>query len=207
LTFFLLSLLPCCASRGRNWLEPCGNDSILFASRTYSFPLSPFPMPRIDVAHNHSMSRVLSWIGLTEVYTDDSQLNSTGIDDDDSYISTSKQNLLNLFRRCVTVWNVWAFKILHGPMVLSWLGQPLPQDMLIKNVRHHPSLRWLSSNDSEENITMPRCEWREITLVCDKLCWKHTFQVGYSWHLCIFCSEQESLCHCIQLMNKNAWSS
>jgi hypothetical protein len=46
----------------------------------------PFPTPRIDVAHNHSMNRVLSWIGLTEIDMGDSQLNSTGIDDDDFYI-------------------------------------------------------------------------------------------------------------------------
>jgi hypothetical protein len=43
---FLLSVLSC----GRNWLEPCGNDSIIFASRT-SFPLSP-PIP--DAAHRCS---------------------------------------------------------------------------------------------------------------------------------------------------------
>jgi hypothetical protein len=66
-----------------------------------------FRTPRIDVAHIHSMNRVLSWIGLTEIYMDDSQLNSTGIDDDDFYISISNRiNLLNLFRRCVTVWNI-----------------------------------------------------------------------------------------------------
>jgi hypothetical protein len=47
---FLLSVLPCCTSCGRNWLEPCGNDSIIFASRT-SFPLSPL-IP--DAAHRCS---------------------------------------------------------------------------------------------------------------------------------------------------------
>ena len=47
----------------------------------------------------------------------------------------------------------------------------------------------------------------EITFVSDKLCREHTFQVRYNWQLCIFCSQQESLCHWIQPMNKNAWSS
>jgi hypothetical protein len=162
----------------------------------------PFRTPRIDVAHIHSMNRVLSWIGLTEIYMDDSQLNSTGIDDDDFYISTSNRiNLLNLFRRCVTVWNIWAFKISHGPMALSWLGHC--HRTCHQKGSTYPSLRWLSSNHSEENITMLRamrttrnylCDEScckhlpEITFVSDKLCWEHTFQVGYNWQLCIFCS-------------------
>jgi hypothetical protein len=159
-------------------------------------------MPRIDVAHIHLMNRVLSWIGLTEIDMGDSQLNSTGIDDDNLYISTSNRiNLLNLFRRCVTVWNIWAFKILHGPMALSWLGHC--HRTCHQKGSTYPSLRWLSSNHSEENITMLRAmrttrnylgdescckHLPEITFVSDKWCWEHTFQLGYNWHLCIFCS-------------------
>jgi hypothetical protein len=149
-------------------------------------------MPRIDVAHNHSMNRVLSWIGLTEVYTDDSQLNSIGIDDDDSYISTCIQTEFAQSLERLSIQNLtWTYgNILIGPAIATGHA--------IKKVRHHPSLRWLMSNHSEENITIPRCERREITIVCDELCWKrtpeitfvsdklcweHTFQVGY---LCIF---------------------
>ena len=42
-------------------------------------------------------------------------------------------------------------------------AQPVPQEMLIKMVRRHPSLRWLRSDLSEENIAMLQQERPEIT--------------------------------------------
>ena len=42
---------------------------------------------------------------------------------------------------------------------------PISQEMLIKMVRHHPTLRWLRSDLTEENIAMLKQERPEITFV------------------------------------------
>lgn len=53
----------------------------------------------------------------------------------------------------------------------SWIGkdmaapEPLPQDMLIKMVRHHPALQWIRSDLTAENVNMLKQERPEITFV------------------------------------------
>lgn len=42
------------------------------------------------------------------------------------------------------------------------------QDMLIKLVRLHPTLRWLRSDLTEENMAMLRAERPEVTLLNDE---------------------------------------
>ena len=44
---------------------------------------------------------------------------------------------------------------------------PVTQEMLIKMVRHHPTLRWLRSDLTEENIAMLQHECPEVTFVRD----------------------------------------
>jgi len=46
-------------------------------------------------------------------------------------------------------------------------AEPLPQEWLIKMVRHHPTLRWLRSDLSPENVAMLQREKPEITFVTD----------------------------------------
>ena len=43
--------------------------------------------------------------------------------------------------------------------------RPFSQNMLIKLVRHHPTLRWLRSDLTDENIAMLNEERPEVTLV------------------------------------------
>jgi hypothetical protein len=55
---------------------------------------------------------------------------------------------------------------------LAWCGwntgvQPVTQEMLIKMVRRHPTLRWLRSDLTEANIAMLQQERPEITFVSD----------------------------------------
>lgn len=45
----------------------------------------------------------------------------------------------------------------------------LVQNLLIRFVRHHPSLRWLKSDLTDENIAMLKAEGTQVTLV-NKLC-------------------------------------
>lgn len=44
---------------------------------------------------------------------------------------------------------------------------PVSQRMLIKMVRNHPTLRWLRSDLSEENVVMLQREKPEITFISD----------------------------------------
>ena len=44
-------------------------------------------------------------------------------------------------------------------------SQPVRQEMLIKMVRLHPTLRWLRSDLTKENIAMLQQERPEITFV------------------------------------------
>lgn len=46
-------------------------------------------------------------------------------------------------------------------------AQPVSQEMLIKMVRLHPTLRWLRSDLSPENIAMLKAERPDITFVSD----------------------------------------
>lgn len=44
---------------------------------------------------------------------------------------------------------------------------PVPQEMLIKMVRRHPTLRWLRSDLTSDNIAMLKQERTEITFVSE----------------------------------------
>ena len=46
-------------------------------------------------------------------------------------------------------------------------GHVVSQAMLIKMVRNHPTLRWLRSDLTEENITMLQRERPDITFVSE----------------------------------------
>jgi hypothetical protein len=79
--------------------------------------------------------------------------------DDEDQVS---QNYL-LYRcshlKCLSIMNAtWSFP---G----SETSNPVTQEMLLKMVRHHPTLRWLQSDLTQENITMPQEEKPEITFV------------------------------------------
>jgi hypothetical protein len=45
--------------------------------------------------------------------------------------------------------------------------EPIPQEMLMKMVRHHPTLRWLRSDLSEANVAILQQERPEITFVTE----------------------------------------
>jgi hypothetical protein len=46
--------------------------------------------------------------------------------------------------------------------------EPLPQEIIIKMVRYHPTLRWLQSDLTEENVAILKQEARpEITFVAN----------------------------------------
>ena len=112
-----------------------------------------------------------SWIGFTELCIDDSRLELNFLVDQDP-CSLDEENLLNLlFRRCrslerLSIRNVtWAYPMC--PTDIDDQAGPLSQEMLIKMVRRHPTLRWLRSDLSEENIAMLQRERPEITFVSE----------------------------------------
>jgi len=43
----------------------------------------------------------------------------------------------------------------------------IPQDMLMKMVRHHPTLRWLRSDLTPENVAILQQERPDITFVSE----------------------------------------
>lgn len=46
-------------------------------------------------------------------------------------------------------------------------AEPMPQERIVKMVRLHPTLRWLRSDLTEENVAMLQQERPEITLVSE----------------------------------------
>jgi len=103
---------------------------------------------------------------LTELYLDDAQI--TGLERERDMFSTdSSDHEHYLWMHCGRLerlsmknasWELF-------PGVTS--PQPFSQDMLIKMVRHHPTLRWLRSDLTAENVAMLKREKPEITFVSE----------------------------------------
>ena len=49
----------------------------------------------------------------------------------------------------------------------SWGSFPITQEVIIKMVRHHPKLRWLRRNLTEEKAAMQKQKRPDITLLSD----------------------------------------
>lgn len=76
-------------------------------------------------------------------------------EDGDSYIFKHCRNLERLSMKNAT----WSTSTSHWALP----PEPIPQEMIVKMVRHHPTLRWLKSDLSPENVAMLQQEKPNIT--------------------------------------------
>lgn len=104
---------------------------------------------------------------LTELYLDNSRLEASyapafSMEENQSPSATC----IFLFRHCSCVERL-GIKNATWACFEADVSNRLSQDMLIKMVRHHPTLRWLRSVLTAENIAMLQRERPDITFVSD----------------------------------------
>lgn len=119
--------------------------------------------------HHHLFGRSFrSASNLTELFLDDGRFFA-----DDNHMSALSgaahdRNYIFMFRRCQSLTRL---SIKNASCRIEdfqdIIFQPVPQEMLIKMVRLHPTLRWLRSDLTPENVTMLKQERPEITFVID----------------------------------------
>ena len=77
-------------------------------------------------------------------------------ENDNKYLLSTCRNLARVSVKGATLYIIY-----NRPTI------PLPQEILIKFVRRHPTLRWLRSDLTAENVEMLRQERPEMTFVSD----------------------------------------
>jgi len=103
---------------------------------------------------------------LQELYVDDYHVEYGGLRRDFSSFYTSETTRGYLWVNCTRLERLsmknatWQCRDMAEP-------EPLYQEMLINMVRCHPTLRWLRSDLTEENVAMLKEERPEITFVTD----------------------------------------
>ena len=103
-------------------------------------------------------------LDLTELYLDDSRI----VSPNEAMFNANMTDQVNyLWRHCPRLERLSMKNATYLPHSYPYQQdpQPLSQDMLIKLVRFHPTLRWLRCDLTNENIAMLKEERPQVTVI------------------------------------------
>lgn len=103
---------------------------------------------------------------LTELHLDNSEVNATAFEERPQHYEEPGPSFM--FRHCpnlerLSIKNLVTVYVSQNALQTRHVSQ----EMLIKMVRHHPTLRWLRSDLTEENIAILQQERPDITFVSE----------------------------------------
>jgi len=106
---------------------------------------------------------------LTELNLDDSHFYSLEDNVEELWTEPAEgQQNIYMFMHCSRLERLSIKGAIWNPETgVNDVDQPFSQEMLIKMVRHHPTLRWLRSDLSEANVAILKQERPEITFACE----------------------------------------